>query len=117
MLGIILGLILVNFKTIQLYPFFIIVKFVKSWIFQKTYLNNRLDGIYKTALTLKDSLENRLKREGYVEGIVEIIKHILKYSLCKIFRCNRLETYILRNLKRSHPLYIYIYNNKECRQT
>src|SRR5215211_4513302 len=27
--------------------------------------------IYKPASTLKDSLENRLKREGYVEGIVE----------------------------------------------
>ena len=32
---------------------------------------NSLGRIYKPASTLKDSLENRLKREGYVQGIVE----------------------------------------------
>jgi hypothetical protein len=32
---------------------------------------NSLGRIYKPASTLKDSLENRLKREGYVDGIVE----------------------------------------------
>ena len=37
----------------------------------KTISYNSLGRIYKPASTLKDSLENRLKREGYVEGIVE----------------------------------------------
>lgn len=37
----------------------------------KTLSYNSLGRIYKPASTLKDSLENRLKREGYVEGIVE----------------------------------------------
>ena len=32
---------------------------------------NSLGHIYKPASTLKDSLENRLEREGYVEGIVQ----------------------------------------------
>jgi DNA-binding PadR family transcriptional regulator len=30
-----------------------------------------LGHIYKPASTLKDALQNRLKREGYVEGIVQ----------------------------------------------
>ena len=30
-----------------------------------------LEHIYKLASTLKDSLENRLKREGYIEGIID----------------------------------------------
>ena len=34
----------------------------------KTISYNNLGHIYKPASTLKDSLENRLKREGYVEG-------------------------------------------------
>ena len=44
----------------------------------KTISYNSLGRIYKPASTLKDSLENWLKREGYVEGIVKIIKHIIK---------------------------------------
>jgi DNA-binding PadR family transcriptional regulator len=39
-----------------------------------------LGHIYKPASTLKDSLENRLKREGYVEGIVENNKTFYKIT-------------------------------------
>jgi len=41
---------------------------------------NSLGRIYKPASTLKDSLENRLKREGYVEGIVENNKTYYKIT-------------------------------------
>lgn len=37
----------------------------------KTISHNSLGRIYKPASTLKDSLENHLKREGYVERIIE----------------------------------------------
>jgi hypothetical protein len=50
---------------------FIILKIVKLFDISKTISYNSLGRIYKPASTLKDSLENRLKREGYVEGIVE----------------------------------------------
>jgi hypothetical protein len=41
---------------------------------------NSLGRIYKPASTLKDSLENRLKREGYVEGIVKNKKTYYKIT-------------------------------------
>ena len=37
----------------------------------KTISYNSLGRIYKPAFTSRDSFENRLKREGYVEGIVK----------------------------------------------
>lgn len=37
----------------------------------KTISCNSLDRIHRPSTTLKDSLESRLKREGYVEGVVE----------------------------------------------
>jgi DNA-binding PadR family transcriptional regulator len=37
----------------------------------KTTPYNSLGRIYKPTPTLKDSLENRLKREGYVYGIIK----------------------------------------------
>ena len=46
----------------------------------KTISYNSLGRIYKPASTLKDSLENRLKREGYVEGIVENNKTYYKIT-------------------------------------
>jgi hypothetical protein len=46
----------------------------------KTISYNSLGRIYKPASTLKDSLENRLKREGYVEGIVEKNKTYYKIT-------------------------------------
>lgn len=46
----------------------------------KTISYNSLGHIYKPASTLKDSLENRLKREGYVEGIVENHKTYYKIT-------------------------------------
>jgi len=46
----------------------------------KTISFNSLGRIYKPASTLKDSLENRLKREGYVEGIVENNKTYYKIT-------------------------------------
>jgi hypothetical protein len=61
---------------------FIILKIVKLFDISKTISYNSLGRIYKPASTLKDSLENRLKREGYVEGIVENNKHLhLLYSI------------------------------------
>jgi hypothetical protein len=53
-------------------------KFLTPSDISKILSSHSSDNIYKPASTLKDSLENRLKREGYVEGIVEIIKHIIK---------------------------------------
>ena len=50
---------------------FIILKIVKLFDISKTISYNSLGRIYKPASTLKDSLENRLIREGYVKGIVE----------------------------------------------
>jgi hypothetical protein len=50
---------------------FIILKSVKLFDISKTISYNSLGRIYKPASTLKDSLENRLKREGFVERIVE----------------------------------------------
>jgi hypothetical protein len=47
----------------------------------KTISYNSSGRIYKPASTLKDSLENRLKREGYVEGIVENNKTYYKITL------------------------------------
>ena len=47
----------------------------------KTISYNSLGRIYKPASTLKDSLENRLKREGYVEGIVDNNKTYYKITL------------------------------------
>jgi hypothetical protein len=47
----------------------------------KTISYNSLGRIYKPASTLKDSLENRLKREGYVEGIIENNKTYYKITL------------------------------------
>ncbi|HET9806646.1 MAG TPA: hypothetical protein VFP49_07045 [Nitrososphaeraceae archaeon] len=44
----------------------------------KTISYNSLGRIYKPASTLKDSLENRLKREGYVDGISGTRKHVIK---------------------------------------
>ena len=41
---------------------------------------NSLGRIYKPASTLKDSLENRLKREGYVDGKVENNKTLYKIT-------------------------------------
>jgi DNA-binding PadR family transcriptional regulator len=41
---------------------------------------NSLGHIYKPASTLKDSLENHLKREGYIEGIVENNKTYYKIT-------------------------------------
>ncbi len=41
---------------------------------------NSLGRIYKPASTLKDSLENRLKREGYVEGTVDNNKTYYKIT-------------------------------------
>jgi hypothetical protein len=46
----------------------------------KTISYNSLGRIYKPASTLKDSLENRLKRERYVEGIVENNKTYYKIT-------------------------------------
>ena len=46
----------------------------------KTISYNSLGRIYKPASTLKDSLENRLKREGYVDGIVEKNKTYYKIT-------------------------------------
>jgi hypothetical protein len=46
----------------------------------KSISYNSLGHIYKPASTLKDSLENRLKREGYVEGIVEKNKTYYKIT-------------------------------------
>jgi hypothetical protein len=46
----------------------------------KTISYNSLGRIYKPASTLKDSLENRLKREGYVEGINENKKTCYKIT-------------------------------------
>jgi hypothetical protein len=47
------------------------VSLITSSDISKIISYNSLGRIYKPASTLKDSLENRLKREGYVEGIVE----------------------------------------------
>jgi|SRR5215208_1126816 len=47
----------------------------------KTISYNSLGRIYKPASTLKDSLENRLKREGYVEGIVENNNNRIYYKI------------------------------------
>jgi hypothetical protein len=47
------------------------VSLITSSDISKIISFNSLGRIYKPASTLKDSLENRLKREGYVEGIVE----------------------------------------------
>ena len=41
---------------------------------------NSFGRIYKPASTLKDALENRLKREGYVEGIFENNKTYYKIT-------------------------------------
>jgi hypothetical protein len=46
----------------------------------KTISYNSFGRIYKPASTLKDSLENRLKREGYVEGIIENNKTYYKIT-------------------------------------
>jgi DNA-binding PadR family transcriptional regulator len=46
----------------------------------KTISYNSLGHIYKSVSTVKDSLENRLKREGYVEGIVENNKTYYKIT-------------------------------------
>ena len=46
----------------------------------KTMSYNSLGRIYKPTSTLKDSMENRLKREGYVEGIVENNKTYYKIT-------------------------------------
>jgi len=46
----------------------------------KTISYNSLGRIYKPASTLKDSLENRLKREGYVEGLVKNNKTYYKIT-------------------------------------
>lgn len=51
-----------------------------SFDIPKTISYNSLGRIYKPASTLKDSLENRLKREGYVEGIVENNKTYYKIT-------------------------------------
>ena len=47
------------------------VSLITSSDISKIISYNSLGRIYKPASTLKDSLENRLKTEGYVEGIVE----------------------------------------------
>ena len=44
----------------------------------KTISYNSLGRIYKPASLLKDSFDNRLKREGYIEGIVKSNKMIIK---------------------------------------
>jgi hypothetical protein len=56
------------------------VSLITSSDISKIISYNSLGRIYKPASTLKDALENRLKREGYVEGIVENNKTYYKIT-------------------------------------
>jgi hypothetical protein len=65
-----LELTLIIFKT---HNYFLLtnLKFVKLFDLSKTIFYNSLGRIYKPASTLKDSFENCLKREGYVDAIID----------------------------------------------